>query len=476
MLDLAPLALKHASGRETLESKHLNEKAARSSKELETRYADTIVVDHRLSRKLVSFQANKRLPVHRWYKFKEGFSAELVSLFLREQALPPGPILDPFAGSGTTLAICAELGRGSTAIELLPIGQTLVETRIAVQRGVPQSVLERIRFWISERPWQDISNPRPLPKLNITADAYSMSNELQIRRYLTALDDEPASSRLFLRLALLAVLESVSFTRKDGQYLRWDRRSSRSGLKSNFHKGEIESFGVAIGSKLDEIYADLSALSPVDLRTEDLVLLPGSCLRILPTLKSSSFSGVFTSPPYCNRYDYTRTYALEHALLDVGEMDTKALRQDMLTCTVENRVKDLIAMNPLWENVMNSTTSITALRDILAALRSQAKERALNNVHIVRMVDGYFLEMACVVFELHRVLVPGGKIVMVNDNVRYGGLNIPVDCILSEVAAAVGLRVNQVLALPRGKGNSSQQMGLHGREEVRKSVYLWEKV
>jgi len=44
-----------------------------------------------------------------------------------------------------------------------------------------------------------------------------------------------------------------------------------------------------------------------------------------------------TSPPYCNRYDYTRTYALELALLGIDEQGLLRLRQEMLSCTVENR-------------------------------------------------------------------------------------------------------------------------------------------
>jgi len=65
----------------------------------------------------------------------------------------------------------------------------------------------------------------------------------------------------------------------------------------------------------------------------------GSCLEIMPTLSPSSFDLVISSPPYCNRYDYTRTYALELVFLGAGEEKIKDLRQSMLSCTVENRNK-----------------------------------------------------------------------------------------------------------------------------------------
>ena len=83
--------------------------------------------------------------------------------------------------------------------------------------------------------------------------------------------------------------------------------------------------------------------------------------------------------------------------------------------------------------------------------------------------------MSFVVFELGRVLSDGGKVYMVNDNVRYGGETIPVDLILSDIAESAGFETEVIWTLARGKGNSSQQMGKHGRTEIRKSTYVWRR-
>jgi hypothetical protein len=64
---------------------------------------------------------------------------------------------------------------------------------------------------------------------------------------------------------------------------------------------------------------------------------------------------------------------------------------------------------------------------------------------------------------------------MVNDNVRYAGASVSVDIILSEIAERLGFETEHILVLPNGKGNSSQQMGAHGREALRKCVYVWRK-
>ena len=137
-----------------------------------------------------------------------------------------------------------------------------------------------------------------------------------------------------------------------------------------------------------------------------------------------------TSPPYCNRYDYTRTYALELALLGVDEAGLAKLRQEMLSCTVENRAKDLLAMNPCWDKAVAAADGHESLQTILGYLDGLRQTNQLNNTGIPRMVRGYFYEMACVIAECARVLKRGAPLIMVNDNVvdvlgRF--LNMKVD-------------------------------------------------
>ena len=56
--------------------------------------------------------------------------------------------------------------------------------------------------------------------------------------------------------------------------------------------------------------------------------------------------------------------------------------------------------------------------------------------------------MNLVIHELARVLAPSGRIVMVNDNVRYHGEEIPVDLILSDFAEKAGLSVELYMGAP----------------------------
>jgi len=299
--------------------------------------------------------------------------------------------------------------------------------------------------------------------------------------FLAASEEENERVKPVLLFALLCILENISYTRKDGQYLRWDYRSGRRQGKKKFDKGKIQTFHTAIAHKLHEIVHDLrdgdmpEDLFAKTLKKADVKLHGGSCLDILPKLRAESYDCLITSPPYCNRYDYTRTYALELALLGVDEDGLANLRQAMLSCTVENRAKDLLNINPDWKPAIIAADNQTLLQNILIYLDSQKELDLLNNNGIPRMVRGYFYEMACVIYESGRVLKRGAPLIMVNDNVRYAGASISVDIILSEIAEQLGFITEQILVLPNGKGNSSQQMGVHGRNVLRKCVYLWRK-
>jgi DNA modification methylase len=451
------------------------------TEKFEQQYKAKFFAESGLNRGLVSFQANKSRAVYRWYKYKEAFSAGLVEILLCRYGLRRGSLLVPFAGSGTALFASSAMGLSAEGIELLPIGRKIIEARQLIEEGLKDKEVRALSRWAETLPWQKQERGMPVPELRITKGAYPVETARDIGEFLAAAAAEDKKVSAILTFALLCILESISYTRKDGQYLRWDFRSSRRQGKKLFDKGKIPAFNDAMKAKLRDIVADLKASdSPSDLFSGavdrgGIALHNGSCLRLLPTLSEASFDCVLTSPPYCNRYDYTRTYALELAILGVDEKGLSALRQEMLSCTVENRSKDLLDMNAGWKSALHAADRQELLQTLLAYLESQKNKGLLNNNGIPRMVKGYFYEMACVIHECARVLKPGARLMMVNDNVRYAGASISVDVILSEIARDLGFQVEGILVLPSGKGNSSQQMGAHGRESLRKCVYVWRR-
>lgn len=459
---------------------------------LYNRFLEKLESAYNLSRKVVSFQANKDEPIYRWFKYKEGFSSSLVKYFLTEFAPKNGKLLDPFAGIGTTLFAGQELGWQTYGIELLPVGIFVIQTREALN-NIDNERLKAIMKSL----WTDVSNldiyKTFINHISITKDAFPEDTEVYLNKYLTYCSKiKDNKIQTILRFAALAVLDEISYTRKDGQYLRWDYRSKRELSGKPFDKGKIMTFEEAVKYKLNQIIQDLSPFQPISLFNQfestlfekyPVNIIRGSCLEELPNLETDFFDFIITSPPYCNRYDYTRTYALELVFLGCDNDQVRNLRQTMLSCTVENKEKinylhdfyNSINRPEAFERVIEIYNNSSAMAEINSVLSELNKREKLNNKNIPRMVKNYFLEMCFVIFELARITKSDGYCVMVNDNVRYSGEEIPVDLILSEFAENLGFNINKIFVLPRGKGNSSQQMGNYGRSEVRKCVYLWQK-
>lgn len=458
---------------------------------LHEKFSDKLEIAFNFNRQLVSFQSNKEEPIYRLFKYKEGFSSDLVKHFLKKYSKKPGRLLDPFAGVGTTLFAGQSLGWEPYGIELLPAGIFVMETREAFHKVNP----EELKKIISDL-WQNlnkIENPSThFNHISITKNAFPDDTELSLNKFLTFLNTiKNKEIKTLLKFAAFSILEELSYTRKDGQYLRWDYRSKRDLNGKPFNKGKIYSFEEAMKQKLSQMIADISprngslfdTVGGDEHNQQNINIIEGSCLEELPKIENGFFDFIITSPPYCNRYDYTRTYALELVYLGCDNERVRSLRQELLSCTVENKEK-LNYLNQLYTSMSRSTAfdkvisiynSSAAMKEVNSILDELNKLDKLNNNNIPRMVKNYFLELCFVIYEMARVVKSGGYCVMVNDNVRYGGEEIPVDLILSEFAENFGFKIQKIFVLPRGKGNSSQQMGNYGRTEIRKCIYLWQK-
>ena len=445
---------------------------------LNTRFGQRISINPHFTRQTVSHQGNRRVPGFRWLRYKEAFSGSLVARLL--DRYKPQQVLDPFAGIGTTVLTAAGRGLQATGIEIMPVGILTAHAIAHAANGMTGRNITKAAKHLQ----QAIASPEPppaeyeFPHVTITNAAFPSDTERAIakaRQFIASLDDR--ATKTLLNFACMSILETVSYTRKDGQYLRWDNRSGRK-LRGKMNKGPIPSFALALASRIGEITSDLDAIRKAYSGTPP-ELIAGSSLELLRTLPDESFDLVITSPPYANRYDYTRTYALELAWLGLDQAGFSALRQQMLSATVENRTKldilrELYSNQPaLLDNAIACYKSQRALHEVLAILRAHMHE--LGNRHVIRLLEGYFLEMTVIVAELSRLLRAGGNVIMVNDNVQYHGQEVPVDFILADVAEQFGLTCRNIWTLARGKGNASQQMGRFGRRELRKCVYRWQK-
>ncbi len=113
-----------------------------------------MVIVESLTRKHVSFQANKTRTHYRWYKYKEAFSADLVEFLFSKYHVNEGKILDPFSGAGTALFACSTLGYDSDGIEVLPIGQKIIKANLIARSHHKESIITRLKYWHSEAIWK----------------------------------------------------------------------------------------------------------------------------------------------------------------------------------------------------------------------------------------------------------------------------------------------------------------------------------
>jgi len=196
-----------------------------TDKRLHARFKHRLKINHELDRTLVSYQANKSENGHRWCKYKEGFSAKLIHYIFDKLQIESGRILDPFAGAGTTLFVSNERGVNATGIELLPSSAEIIEVRREVMRCDKEKLAASIRKFRASQIWENTGTIEPFHHLPITDGAFPKSTEYLLGRYLhEASRIRDKLLRRVLRFAALCILESISYTRKDGQYLRWDTK------------------------------------------------------------------------------------------------------------------------------------------------------------------------------------------------------------------------------------------------------------
>jgi DNA modification methylase len=464
---------------------------------LENKYSYLFEETKEYDRKIVSYQGNKGKNIHGWFRYKEGFSEELVKNLINKFSIKPGDtLLEPFAGSGTTLLVAKTLGINAIGFDILPICHLIWQVKSKINQYNIKD-LEKVLKLIETQKTEKVN--LNFPHLQITQSAFSEETENDLMFYtqwIKTLDISPESQTL-LKMILMSILEEISYTRKDGQYLRWDYRSDKIRQRNQkrleqkkipikpFDKGVIFSVKEAFSKALNRAIHDIKSINTKKIFTYTSYqkLIQGNVLELLPTMENNKFSGVISSPPYCNRYDYTRTYALELTYLGIGETEIRQLRQSQLSCTVENKSK-LDSLEKLYKSLgkyeiflecKKIISNNQVFEEINKALETRLERGEVNNKGVLTMVKNYLIELTFVILEMYRTCQSEAYVILVNDLVKYSGEIIPIDTFFTEVAEQIGFCPIAIYILPQRKGNSSQQMGKFGRTALRKSITVWQK-
>ena len=465
---------------------------------LENKYWSITEVTEKFNRQSVSYQLSKKDCLHRWLKYKEGFSAQLVKMLLNEFGIKKGNlVMDPFMGSGTTALVCCLDGINSIGYDILPMSKLSINAKTSVY---DYNIIE-LQLILDEI--KNLQIPEDFDGhtkyVSITTGAYPEAEDKAIAFYTEYFDysDYSDIAKNLVKLCILNSLERISYTIKSGQYLSWDHRcpkiiainqarvaAGKRPFVNDNDKGPLPTLKESLILEFSQMLEDIQ-----DLQTKETEFsatcnyIEGSALFEITKLESNILDGVITSPPYCNRYDYTRTYALELAYLGKDDDEIKKLRQALLSCTVESKPKveflrehyDKIGRLNDFKNILEKVYSNPVLNEINSALQSRNANGEINNKGVLKMVNGYFTELTFLYSELFRTCKSGAHVAFVNDNVRYAGEVIPVDYLSTFLAESIGFKPVKIYTLRQTKGNSSQQMARYGRVALRKSITIWKK-
>jgi hypothetical protein len=89
-----------------------------------------------------TFVPNMGLPVHRWFRYSAGFSADWVESVIRSMS-GKQRVFDPFSGSATTLLAAEGMGAESWGMEAHPFVYRVARAKLA-WRTDPQAYLLKI--------------------------------------------------------------------------------------------------------------------------------------------------------------------------------------------------------------------------------------------------------------------------------------------------------------------------------------------
>ena len=375
--------------------------------------------------------------LHLVVPYKEAFSPTLVRTLLTEMSSVPGPLIDPFVGSGTTLLAAAETGRAAVGVDVLPFAVFASSTLLASPTADWSKIKRSLTRILDHAP----RRTGTFPDFAVRSWAFTPAALAE----LTALDDaikrcRPGIEADVLRLALLCTVERVSQATKDGTSLRrrehGGRRQGRFGARRT--KLDVQE---VFQERLEQIKvgAKLQPQAPKGSK----VLLGDAC-KIGSTFHRNTFGAALFSPPYPNRYDYVSNYQLE---LGFGFIENRAgltaLRKSQLRSHLEAP----------WPACR--TVKLPALDEFLSALTASPLKRPETS-RVFRMIAGYFEDMSMVLEGLAKTLKPGAPMAIVVGTQSFNGEALPTDLLLSELAEHHGL-ATEAIWVARRKGVPVQQ-------------------
>jgi DNA modification methylase len=391
----------------------------------------------------VPFTVNSIYPVHRWYRFKEGYSKDLVHLILGSLGIKVDRCLDPFGGSGTTALACQEVGISCHSIEVNPflhhVAKVKLNTRYTV-KGFDAALLR-----VKDRVEQILREDYEVPIMSTLTQGPKVDKWLFSRPVLQAIlalqycftELHHIYGDLFL-VILASILPEVGNTTKDGKCVRYkkgwkDPKFTRKQVCRQFFE------------RAAVFREDIEHIRHRNIGVSNAALcVNGNVLDEISNVRTSSIDAIITSPPYLNSFDYTDVYMPE--LWALGFVQDYAAVRRLRSKTLCSHVQ------VKWNRDENGFAA--EMKSIVASITTH--ERELWNRLIPKMIGGYFQDMQRLLIGLKRVLKRRGRLCIVVGTSSYNKVTIPTDWLIAGLAEDVGFRLEEIRIVREFKRSTQQ--------------------
>ncbi|MCC6125906.1 MAG: DNA modification methylase [Pirellulales bacterium] len=368
-----------------------------------------------------------KLPVHRWFRFSAGFSAEWAETAIREYAGGIPNVLDPFAGSGTTLLAADQIGAAVYGIEAHPFLYRIARAKL-FYRTDPEEYARQSMQILRKAERLEASDLKSYPDLiHKCYDVDALKKLDVLRKALVSMADSSPAAELCW-LSLIGILRKTSCANTaQWQYI----------LPRKTKKNPLDPF-VAFRELSRQIAADM-AFSQTGEPCK-AKLFAGDA-RTCEGVPDDFAQLVLCSPPYPNNYDYADATRLEMSFMQEirgwGDLQRTIREKLVRSCSqhVPEKAIDL-------EEIL-SRSEVEPISDELSEVCRELAEVRLTRggkktYHL--MVACYFLDLAQVWNSLRRVCrSPSRVCFVIGDSAPYG-VYVPVMKWLGELALAVGFK------------------------------------
>lgn len=380
-------------------------------------------------------QPNPNNYTHGFFKYPCKFIPEIPKWAIKKYYSKDmnGRVLDPFAGSGTTLLEASLAGIPSLGTEIDEIAKLLIKvksTKISSEDMIKlnefvSNVTDKLKcheYREEDKVFPQINNLRHWFRDDILDDLGFL--------YKSIMDLDNRDIKDFLLICMASIIKRVSNA---------DDISPKPYVSNNVKKNP-PAVAETFVDTVNRYVTGLEELSICDLAE---IKIDGDATHI--KAEDNSISVAITSPPYINAFDYVRTLRLENLWLQMATEEELRERKKLYLGTESIRVKDeRERLQILGESQL--------LKEYYEKIVEIDEKRAL-------ILKKFFEDMKTNMEEVHRVLENRGYYIIVIGNSSIRKVDVESWRVLKDLAIRIGFKYkvhfgyeikNPYIRIPRG--------------------------